>query len=227
MSNLVNNCSEIKNSIEVYQNDKVQIKRKIRLIYVLLLKTMLTSSYRDLKIPLNPEDITFFGTFVDKYNLFDQKSYSEYFNGSNKINEFSKLILLLNYSKGKKRKRGIKKNSTRIYSDIRKVCIQYGIHISEPKYCESLKLGYHSYREALINIRTRLRTKLFEAIPSDLSLVLVNGKSIIVKDLYAFEELKKCYVLDKNIQMSKTDLRNLQILIMPYIFNITFSCVKF
>ena len=120
-------------------------------------------------------------------------------------------------SRGKDVKRA-KKRSSRILRALKKHYKDKQYHTTNKALSKAVASFHYAFREAFINIRIRMNAKLYSAIPDDFTIQLSNNKSMRICDLYKWDEQRNCYVLSKNMLLSKTDMRAIQIAISPIIF---------
>lgn len=187
--------------------------------------------YRDIPLPIgdngyagyNPNN-TYYDALKEKFDLWNanavQDIYEKELDGDgNYVNkELLKIVQSVIKINGKRRIRRAKKQSTRVIKEVRKMFQRgyYGNKNEELK--KALELFHKAFRESFVIIRTTLPPSIYKCIPQDLSITLYNGETYNLSSLYQPDVEVKRYLLRKDIQISFTDLRNIQILIAPHIF---------
>jgi len=227
------NYEVIKDFLELESEDPMAFKSSTKKLYALSLKGLSKEKDRDIQITLtdiqalkNPNQE--YCAWKEKYNSYDAIEYGKFLANKDKFATLLKRMRgILNGGKKKNDKR-LKKRMTRIYDDIKKVCKTY--KLSPKNYREfylALRAGFFAYKEAIINIRDRLRPKLYDSIPPDLS-ITKNGKTYKIKDLYKklkTNNSKIYYKLDSK-NFSKEELRDIQLKIYPHIFQIIYNTIR-
>lgn len=123
-------------------------------------------------------------------------------------------------TRGIRRVKKAKKQSSRVMREVNKMWKQ-GLYGKDRSIYEAIKLLHMAYRETFLNVRTKLRAELYNSIPDDLCITLSTRKEI-VRNLYEYDKLTDRYILNKNLVISSRDIRMLQFLIAPYLF----ECIR-
>ncbi|MCI8796146.1 MAG: hypothetical protein HFG89_04730 [Dorea sp.] len=124
--------------------------------------------------------------------------------------------------KGCKSIRRSKKQSTRVYKEVRKMWKKgyYGCPKEREKEMEdALKNIHKAFRESFIILRLVLRKEVYDCIPSKLKVTLHNGNIYNISSLYIYDKALNKYKLDQEITFTFKDLRYIQLSITPYIFS--------
>ena len=229
------NYDVIKDSVELFAADPRAFKSFIESLYAFSLKGLSKRKDRDIKIILT--DIQALGqsnqSYCDWRDEFNHHNATQYDTFLADDVDFAGTIKemrgILRGGKKKNHKRS-KKITTRLYKDVKKVCITYGISpVRHYEFCLALRVGFFAYREAIINIRRRLCSELYQLIPATLS-IIKSGKKYAIKDLYKESQVnnnKTSYHLDPEIDFSKEDLRNIQLELYPHIFKSIYRTIRF
>jgi hypothetical protein len=221
------NYDVIKGFVEILSKSDGAFKSSIKNLYALSLKGLSNEKDRDILITLT--DIQAlecsnqaYCDWKEKYNNYDVIKYRQFLADGIDIVAvpIKKMRGILNSGK-KKNCRRLKKTTTRLYKDIKKVCKTYQFSPENHReFCSSLRAGFFAYREAIINIRYRLRPEWYNFILPDWS-IIINGETRAIKNLYKEfkpKNAEKYYKLDPSMNFSKEDLRNIQLKIYPDIF---------
>jgi len=205
------NYRKIKEYIELYRKDYDGIREILQVMYVLAYKKILTPDYRDITIPLLNGKNNYFVNWVTHYNRYDKNKFGEMEKNIN----YTELFDCIDYGRSSRRNKRMKKRSSRVFTDFKKVCRCYGVNSD---FGTALQASLYAFRECVINIRFKLPQELYNNIPDNLKLS-VEDKHYYIKDLYCYNELKSCYTLVENISLSRKNLQMLQTKIVPYLFD--------
>ena len=122
--------------------------------------------------------------------------------------------------KALKRIRRVTKQTTRVRREVNKRWKQ-GLYGKNREIRRAINLIHSAYRETFVNVRKRLIKDAYDCIPDTLT-ITIQGKKEFIKYLYEYDAACNLYVLKSNIITSTEKLRELQMIIAPYIFNTIF-----
>ena len=230
----ITNYDVIKEAFELDAGRPSTFKMLIGKLYALILKEMSKKKDRDINILLT--DIQALGyknkpycEWQENYNSYNAKQYDDYLKDNKKYCETIKNLKGIHIADKKNKYRRAKKLTSRIYNDIKKVCLTYKISsLEHNNFCVALKVGHLAYREAIINLRYKLHPDSYREIPDGLH-IQKDSKRLIIKDLYRERTAGKFkyYQLDSEIKLTKEDIRNIQLAIYPYIFKNIYKSIRF
>ena len=112
-----------------------------------------------------------------------------------------------------------KKRSSRVLRAVKKHFKGRQYSTSDRALAKAIVSFHYAFRESFINVRVRINKSLYDAIPSDLTIQFPDGRVLGISDLYKWDERRACYALSKDISLSKTDMRAIQLAISPIIFS--------
>jgi len=147
------------------------------------------------------------------FNEWDSDAVDEQISNNDDLTKAVKSVVR---TRGIRRIKKAKKQSSRVMREVNKMW-KRGLYGEDRDIYDAIVLLHRAYRETFVTVRTKLRTELYACIPDDLSISLSTRREI-VKNLYDFDSSKDAYVLNKNLIPSSRDIRELQLLIAPYVF---------
>lgn len=161
---------------------------------------------------------TYYNVLKSDFDNWDAVSVS---NQLAKDDDLTKAVNCL-HIKGHKSIRRSKKQSTRVYKEVRKMWKKgyYGCPKGKEKEMEdALKNIHKAFRESFVILRSSLKKEIYNCIPDNLEITLQNGNIHNISSLYIYDESVKKYKLDQEVKFTARDLRYIQLSITPYIFS--------
>jgi len=216
--------------VSLFADSLLAVKDIVRRFYALSLKGLSSRKNRNVQILLT--DVQAFGErnneycqWQDDYNEYGIAEYDNFLAsrtvGPADVNIAATIKKMRGILGGKKNCKRAKNGARRLYKDIKKVCNVRGISRKKNnEFREALRIGWLAHKEAVMIVRTRLRSELHQQLPDDLSIV-IGEKSHVVKKLYEeviVDGVKSYYRLTSDIKFSKDTLRSIQLAIYPHIF---------
>lgn len=194
-------------------------------------KKIISKNWRDHILPIgqdktvfNPNN-TYYTALKTKFDSWDTQAIDNLENNQNPTSGQTYLVQAVNSvakMKGRKTIKRAKKQSNRVIREVRKIWKQ-GLYGDKKERATDLKdaleLIHKAFLESFIYMRSSLRKDLFDCIPANLQIKLNSGLEMTVTSLYEYSKDLDKYVIREDIAISKTDMRNLQLLIAPYLFN--------
>lgn len=171
-------------------------------------------------VDINPQNLVY-DDFKDKYNTVTSQGAWDTLIGE-KLNILNQVV----YASTKKSVRRIKKNITRVKTEMRSVyreCISNQDQDSKAFY-DAIELFGMVIRDSFVISRKNLPISVYNKIPKDLTENRVSdNKPYLIKDAFAFDENMKRYVFkyctNNSFNLTKSDLRQINRTIAPYIFS--------
>ena len=197
-------------------------------------RKIIPKSWRDYQIPIGQDKTifdpnnTYFMALKVKFDNWNMTTIDALENNQNPTLGQTYLIQAVNSVakiKGRKTIRRAKKQSNRVIREVRKMWNQgyYGDKkVTDLK--KALELIHEAFRESFIYTRPVLRKSLYDCIPTNLEITLTTGVAMPVSSLYKYSEALDKYVISDDVVMSQTDMRKLQLLIAPYLFEKIYLC---
>jgi len=168
-----------------------------------------TDGYLPVNININNNYYNIFKNNYNGYNYTDLRN----------LNCQTKDIINSIIHKDIKSIRRMKKNANRIRKEMQRLNRKgyFGIKDITNKN-SAFRNFYLAIRESFIIYRNSLTEEMFKAIPDNLY-IEINGKKYLIKKLFCININNNKYYIDKNIHVSKSNMRSLQYIIAQYIFN--------
>lgn len=176
-------------------------------------RKILVHAYRNTRIPKINVNNNYYTSLETSFNNWDAAAIEFEFSNNT---DLAKAVNCVVKFKGK-RPRQAKKNSTRVMREVNRMWKQGFYNSKDLELKKALVLIHKAFREAFINIRKVLTEDIYNCIPDNLTIDLKGSKQNI-KSLYYFDASVGKYRLRSDIKLSPTDLRKMQLTIVPYVF---------
>lgn len=182
-------------------------------------RLLILKCYRNRMLPIGNDptilDIhnPYYNTLRSNFDAWDSAAVEEQMSDDGVLTQAVRSTILI---RGKKRTKRAKKQSSRVLREAKKMwkLRYYG---ENKDILDAIYLIHKAFRESFLNIRLTLRTELYECIPEFLTIKL-NNQIYLVRSLYLLDEGENRYRLRRDIVSSSNNLRDLQLEIVPYIF---------
>lgn len=210
--------SILSNSL-VNQDNSTALRKGLFDAQTLSYRKILAQSWRDELLP-DIECLSKNTYYKVLKSLFDDWDAAAVLNQLTENDDLTKAVNSLRI-KGYKSIRRAKKQSTRVYKEVRKMWKRgyYGCPKGREKEMEdALKNIHKAFRESFVILRLSLKKEIYDCIPDNLKVTLHNGNIHNISSLYIYDETVNKYKLDPEITFTSRDLRYIQLSMTPYVF---------
>lgn len=181
---------------------------------------MIAVKWQDTPLPVGEDtavynpDNTFFSALKEKFDDWASEDIAQELRSGSDLAQAVNSVVKMK----KKSIKHAKKQSTRVMREVNKMWKQGHYGEKDKDLRKALDIFHWAFRESFIMLRYTLKADVYHCIPENLEITLQDGEKKKVCSLFIFDESINKYRRRDDVHLSTTDLRYLQLAIVPYIF---------